>query len=106
MAPSPKRHDEARSEITAPIKNLATGQSACFSIEKPPKSGMIPVSTNLIKDNCFVISWQVQRTTMLVTEAPQWYAYATQVLKANFFFTAIFVVGLLVVLVISRGKRG
>jgi len=105
MAPSPKRHEEPRVEITAPIKNLAPGQAACFSIEKPPKSGMIPVSTNLIKDGCFVVSWQIQRTTMLVTEAPQWYAYATQVLKANLFFTAIFVIGLLVVLVISRGRR-
>jgi len=105
MAPSPKRHDELRAEMTAPIKNLAPGQSACFSIEKPAKSGLIPVSTNLIKDGCFVISWQTQKTTMLVTEAPQWYNYATQVLKANFFFTAIFVVGLLVVLVISRHGR-
>ncbi len=74
-------------------------------MERPPKPGMIPVSTTQVKGGCFVLAWQPQQVTLLVTEAPQWYSYAGQILKANLAFTAVFGFALLVVLVITRAGR-
>ncbi len=68
-------------------------------------SGMIPVSTNQVKDGCFVLSWQPQKVTMLLSDAPLWYAYAGKILKANFVFTAVFALALLAVLVVNRDRR-
>ena len=109
MAPSPKKIEELKSEPAIAVKAsrpLPPKKSPnCFAMNNPPRPGMVPVSTDQIKDGCFVLGWQPQQVTMLVTEAPQWYSYASKILKANLVFTAVFAFALLVVLVISRDAR-
>lgn len=109
MAPSPKKIEELKTESTilaAPaVKHTEPKKINCFAMDRPPKPGMIPVSTEQIKDGCFVLGWQPQQVTMLVTEAPQWYSYASKILKANLVFTAVYALALLVVLVVNRAWR-
>jgi hypothetical protein len=111
MGPSPRHYEEIKStgtvvHATKPFKPPEPKKSVnCFAMDRPPHPGMIPVSTEQIRDGCFVISWQGQPTTMLITEAPQWYAYAGKILKANLAFTAVFALALLVVLVVYHERR-
>lgn len=113
MAPSPKKIEEARTEQKAPpkleIKRAEQKPKAkpvnCFAMDHPPKPGMIPVSTDQLKDGCFVLGWQNQQVTMLVTEGPQWYSYASKILKAQMAFTCVFAFALLLVLMVIRERR-
>lgn len=65
---------------------------------------MIPVSTDQVKDGCFVLSWQPQQVTMLISDAPQWYFLTGRMLKAELAFCAVFAIALLVVLVSIRDR--
>lgn len=87
-----------------PLAPPAPKKINCFAMDKPPAPGLIPVSTNQVKDGCFVLTWQPQQVTMLVTEAPQWYSYAGKILKANLIFTAVFACALLIVLISIRDR--
>lgn len=110
MAPSPKKIEELKATTTTPAvapltKAPLPRKINCFAMDKPPMPGMIPVSTDQLKDGCFVLRWQPQQVTMMVSDASEWYAYAGKILKANLVFTAVFAFALLVVLVMSREWR-
>lgn len=107
MAPSPKKFEEAKTEIRAaePAKPAPKKISNCFAMNQPPHPGMVPVSTDRFKDGCFVLDWQPQQMSLMVSDAPQWYAYAAKILKANMAFTAVFAFALLLVLAVNRDRR-
>lgn len=73
-------------------------------MDKPPKPGLVPVSTDQVKDGCFVLSWQPQQVSMLVSDAQQWYIYSAKMLKTQMTFSAVFALALLVVLVMIRDR--
>lgn len=108
MAPSPKKYETLKSTGTtiSPAKTVKPVPPKkvpnCFAMNNPPKPGMIPVSTDQVKDGCFVLGWQDQRAVMLVSDAPQWYEFAGKILKAQLVFSAVFALALLAVLVIKR----
>lgn len=78
----------------------------CFVMpDKPEKPGLILTSTNRIQDGCYVLGWQPQSTTWLVSEGQQWYVFANKVLKANLAFTSIFALSVLFLLFINRRVR-
>lgn len=104
MAPSPKRIEELKTAAPA-ARHPGPKQVNCFAMDRPPKPGMIPVSTGQVLDGCYILSWQPQNVTMLVSDAPEWYAYAGKILKANLIFTAVYALALLVVLVLNRAGR-
>jgi hypothetical protein len=70
--------------------------------DKPDKPGLMIVSTTRTFGDCYVLEWRQQSTTLITSEAPQWYAYTSKILKANLAFTAVFAVGLLIVLFLNR----
>ena len=107
MAPSPKRIEEAKTELhaAAPTKPSPKKTINCFAMNQPPRPGLVPVSTDRLKDGCFVLDWQPQQVSMLISDAPQWYAYAGKILKVNMAFTAVFAFLLLVVLAVNRDRR-
>lgn len=98
---------------TAPAKAAAGAKKAvipkkinCFVIEKPEKAGLVAVSTGKIEGDCFVIGWQEQKATWLVSDGAQWYNLAGNMMKANLAFTAVFAFCLLVAVIFTRGPRG
>lgn len=108
MAPSPKRIEEAKTELHAaapatkpPPKKIVN----CFAMNQPPHPGWVPVSTDKVKDGCFVLDWQPQQVSMLLTDAQEWYTYAGKILKVNLIFTTVFAFALLIVLVLTRDAR-
>lgn len=97
--PKPAARAEVRKE--APKKKLD-----CFVMpEKPAKPGLVLVSTSKVQDGCFVMGWQEQNATWLVSDGAQWYGFANNILKANLTFSGIFAFVLLVVLWLNRRVR-
>ena len=104
----PPKPDESRTIQVAPARGAKPAESKkvnCFAMDRPLKPGMIPVSTGQVLDGCYILAWEPQNVTMLVTEAPEWYAYAAKILKANLIFSAVFALALLIVLVLNRAGR-
>jgi len=76
----------------------------CFvMVDKPEKPGLILVSTGKVQDGCFILGWQQQSSTWLVSEGTMWYPFASKLLKVNLAFTSVFALALLLVLYIRRG---
>ncbi len=94
------------SKIVKPVKTAALVASKklnCFVMpDKPDKPGLVLISTVKIQDGCYVLGWQTQATTMLVSEAPQFYQFAQDIMEADIAFAGVFAFCLLVVLVITR----
>lgn len=108
MGPSPKKIEEYKSEPVQvrPLPKKAEIKKVpnCFVMNTPPKPGMVPVSTDQVKDGCFVMVWQNQQVTMLVSDAHEWYSLAGKMMKAGFVFCSIFALAFLLVLVIRRDR--
>lgn len=110
-APSVKRIESNKKEAPPPPpakkaeKRVPPKKINCFvMVDKPAKPGLVLVSTGKVQDGCFVLGWQVQSSTWLVSEGTQWYAYAGKILKAQMAFTCIFGLGLLIVLYFSHHR--
>ncbi len=105
MGKPPEKTTEAPPKINSkktvsiqPMKKLN-----CFVMpDKPEKPGLMLVSTNKIQDGCYVLGWQPQAATWLVSEGTQFYQFAGHLLKADLAFTSVFAFCLLVVLVVNR----
>lgn len=110
MGPSPKKIDDFKSQQATEIKTSAPKakkSSNCFVLGTPPTSGLVPVSTEkLNKNGCLVLEWQPQQVSMLVSDAPEWYAYTAKLLKINLVSSCGYALALFVILVINRGRRG
>lgn len=106
MAPSPKKIEEYKVEKPIPPAKKSEVKKVpnCFVMNTPPKPGMVPVSTDQVKDGCFVMTWQTQQVTMLVSDAPQWYSFASKILKVDVASHFIFVGVLLLILVLIRER--
>jgi hypothetical protein len=87
------------------IKKTAAKKINCFVMDKPEKPGLMLVSTDRTQDACFVLGWQPQSVTMLISDAPQWYALAGKILKVDMAFSAVFAFCLLLVLGLNRVVR-
>ena len=86
-----------------PAKANPPRKLTCYVMpDRPEKPGLVLVSTTKVEGGCSVLGWQPQSTTWLVSEGTVWYGYASNVLKVNLAFTAVFALCLLVVLVINR----
>ncbi len=93
-----KEKQAVKAVKVAPPKKLN-----CFVMpDKPDKPGLVMISTVRVQDGCYVLGWQAQQTTLLVSDAPEFYGFAKNVLKADLTFSGVFAFCLLVVLVISR----
>lgn len=78
----------------------------CFVMpDKPSKPGMVLISTTKAQDGCYVLGWQEQSATWLVSEGTQWYAFSSKLLKVNLTFCAAFAFALLIVLWLNRRVR-
>ena len=107
MAPSPKKIEEYKAQTSTPAKTTPSQPKKinCFAMDQAPRPGLVPVSTGQIKDGCFVLAWQPQQVSMMVSDAPQWYSFAGKILKANLIFSAIFACALVLVVVLNRVWR-
>lgn len=102
--PAPPKTTKA--ETPKEIKHQPPKKLNCFVMpDKPEKPGLLLISTNRIQDGCYVLGWQPQQTTWLVSEGQEWYVYANKVLKANIAFTSIFALSVLFLLFINRRVR-
>lgn len=106
--PPKKMQQEAaikKAEPAKEIKHPPQKKLNCFVMtDKPEKPGLILVSTTKTQDGCYVLGWQPQQATWIVSESQQWYQYADKVFKANLAFTSIFALSILVLLFLNRGK--
>ncbi len=101
--------EQPKTEKAAPskeVKHLPPKKLNCFVMpDKPEKPGLLLISTNRIQDGCYVLGWQAQQTTWLVSEGQQWYLFANKVLKVNLAFTSIFALSVLFLMFINRRVR-
>lgn len=108
MGPSPKKIEEYKNQATAITPAKPTKKASnCLAFETPPKPGMVPVATDKVsRDGCYMLVWQPQQVTMLVSDAPQWYSLAGKFLKTDVssnLVTAALIV-LVIVLVVKRER--
>jgi hypothetical protein len=71
----------------------------CFYVpDRPPwKPGLLLISTDKVADGCFVLDWQEQSTTWLVSENKEWAHLAERNFIVNMSFTFVFAVFLLII---------
>jgi len=103
MGTPPKKVEQASAPKQETHKSVPQKKLNCFvAPDKPDRPGLLLVSTDRIQDNCYVLGWQPQSATWLVSEGVQFYQFAGKMLKANLAFTGVFAFCLLVVLVLNR----
>lgn len=110
MGTPPKKIEEVPVKKPEPAKEIKHTQAPakklnCFVMtDKPAKPGLVLVSTTKTQDGCYVLGWQGQQSTWIVSESQQWYVYADKMLKANIAFTSVFALSILILLFLNRGK--
>ncbi len=99
--PAPPATDTAKPVPAKPVevKKAPPKKINCFVMDKPDRPGLLMVSTDKVQDGCYVIGFQPQSTTWLVSDEGHWAIYAGKMLKANMAFCAVWAFVLTIALI-------